>query len=154
MKHLRPVFIVLTLLATIPRADAAEVRGAPTSSTPAAPQRTKVDINTADIPALEAIPEIGTDFANAVVGARPFKSVDELDRILKIGPEKMAALKLKVMASAPKPAPTPPTRSSPDNLAKGAAKPSPINDGKAVDRKEVNQRHDAAERKASKEPGK
>ena len=29
-------------------------------------ERGKIDINTADIPALESVPEIGTNFANAV----------------------------------------------------------------------------------------
>lgn len=72
----------------------------------------KVDINTADIPALEAIPEIGTSSANAVVAARPFKSVYELQPILKISAEGMVALHAKVTASPPKtPSPLAPNRS-------------------------------------------
>src|SRR5262245_19275744 len=62
----------------------------PTNAPPAVAEPTQqVDINTADIPTLEAIPEIGTSFANAVVAARPFKSVYDLKPILKISDEKM-----------------------------------------------------------------
>jgi hypothetical protein len=77
--------------------------GEPAAAPAALPEdQGKVDINTADIPTLEAIPEIGTSFANAVVAARPFKSIYELERILKIGPEKMVELHAKVTVSPPK----------------------------------------------------
>jgi hypothetical protein len=93
---------------------AAEPTGA--SAVEAEPS-SKVDINSADIPALEAIPEIGTRFANAVVAARPFKSVHELQPILKISAERMAALHAKVAA-------LPPKISSP--LATTPAMPQPV----------------------------
>lgn len=97
-----------------------------------------VDINTADIPTLEAVPEIGTSFANAVVAARPFKSVDDLQRVLKLTPEKMAALRLKVTASPlDPPAPTPP-----EPPPKGVSKPSPVKEGKATPRQDVTERYE------------
>jgi hypothetical protein len=114
----------------------------PAPATPPVPpaERGKVDINTADIPALEAIPEIGTNFANAVVAARPFKSVDDLERVLKIGPEKMVSLRDKVTASAVKPA----APKGPDNPAFRGSKPPMVNEGKAIDGKEVGERYDRA----------
>jgi hypothetical protein len=75
------------------RTDATSVIGEPTE---------KIDINTADIPTLEAVPEIGTSFANAVVAARPFKSVYELQPILKISNEAMIRLHAKLVASPAK----------------------------------------------------
>jgi hypothetical protein len=149
MKSLRPLLTVLLLLNIGFRMNGAEQPAGAKAASPAESQKPKVDINTAEIPELEAIPEIGTNFANAVVGARPFRSVDDLDRILKIGPEGMKSLKEKVTASPAKPPTTPPPRTTPDNLGKGATKPTAINDGKAVDRKEVNERHDAAERRGA-----
>jgi hypothetical protein len=89
----------------------------------------KVDINTADIPTLEAVPEIGTNFANAVVANRPFKSVYELQPILKISAEKMVALHAKVTASPPKipsPIANEPSPSTTTPVAgKASAEPAP-----------------------------
>lgn len=86
----------------------------------------KIDINTADIPTLEAIPEIGTSFANAVVAARPFKSVYELQPILKISAEKMVALHAKVTALPPKtPAPLAPQPTAKPSSAQPKATPVP-----------------------------
>lgn len=141
-----PSLIVLALLSI---GSVSQIYGAGQETTPptAAPlpasERGKVDINTAEVSALEAIPEIGTNFANAVVAARPFKSVADLDRVLKIGPEKMNTLSQKVTASPVKPT-GPGTPAGPgtptSNLGTGVSKP--INDGKAVDRKEVSERYD------------
>jgi DNA uptake protein ComE-like DNA-binding protein len=133
----------LLALALLSAVSVTTVCGAETSASAAAPlppsQRAKVDINTADIPALESIPEIGTNFANAVIAARPFKSVDDLDRVLKIGPEKMNSLREKVTASPMKP---PPDRKSENKPTSDESKPSQFNDGKALDRKEVSERYD------------
>lgn len=135
--NLSRLLIAFTLanVGTFPHLNAAAAPAPGTTET------VKVDINTAEIPALEAVPEIGTEFANAVVGARPFKSVDDLDRVLKIGPEKMRVLKQKVTASAVKPSGPPPARSTPDNRST-KAKPSTINDGEAKDRKVTEERYD------------
>jgi hypothetical protein len=138
--NLRSYFLVAALVGAAlgAHATAAETAQPPATSLPKAEQA-KVDINTAEIPALEAIPEIGTDFANAVVGGRPYKSVDDLERVLKIGPEKMAQLRQKVFASAVKPVPRSPAKEGP---RPEGTKPPAINDGVAVDRKEVTERYD------------
>ena len=75
-----------------------ESKPAPAPASAATPgPRAQVDLNTAEIPALEALPEIGTDLANAVVSGRPYKSVDDVARVLKLPPEKLASLRAKVL---------------------------------------------------------
>ncbi len=99
----------------------------------------KVDINTADPAALEALPEIGTNLANAIIAARPFKSVDDLERVSGIGPAKMATLRHKVTASAVKPT----AAAKPDRYSSsGPSKVSPINEGKSTERKSVSEPYD------------
>ena len=155
MNHLRPTLLILAVLTPLGTwLQGAESSTAAPASSHASSERPKVDINTADIPALEAIPEIGTDLANAVVGARPFKSLDEFQRLLKISPDKMKSLRAKVTLSPPRPPVTASQTPTPDNLKKGVTKPSSVNDGKAIHRKEVDQRHDAAEHKAAKSESK
>ncbi len=72
------------------------------SSAAAVETPARVDINNADISSLETIPEIGARFAAAVVAARPFKSVDELQHIIKLSAVHMDALRAKVVALPPK----------------------------------------------------
>ena len=104
-----------------------------------AAQAGKVDINTAEPAALEALPEIGTDLANAIIAARPFKSVDDLERVSGIGPVKMKTLRNKVVASPVKET----TGPKPDRYSsKTASKPAAVNGGEAKDRKEVTARHE------------
>ena len=111
-----------------------------TTAATASSERPKIDLNTAEIPVLESIPEIGTNFANAVVASRPLKSVDDLERILKIGPEKMKTLREKVMVSPVHPV-SPPAKST-DTAVTKDSKPPVVNDGKAIDRKQVSERYD------------
>lgn len=103
----------------------------------------KVDLNTADIPTLEALPEIGTDLANAVVASRPYKSVEDAARALKLPPEKMAALRAKVFVSPPKNYASTPT----DRRNQPTTKPPQTNDGKAISAREVTERYDRAQAK-------
>jgi competence ComEA-like helix-hairpin-helix protein len=73
-----------------------------TSSTPkdrANAKTEKVDINTADLATLESLPGVGTQTARAIVAARPFSSVDDLERVSGIGPAKLADLRDHVTAS-------------------------------------------------------
>jgi hypothetical protein len=122
----------------------AESKPAPANAVPPGP-RAPVDLNTADIPTLEALPEIGTDFANAVVAGRPYKSVDDMARVLKLPPEKMAGLRPKVFVSPP-----PATAATPrDPRNSTPSKPSQTNDGKVISRQEVTERYD---RTQSKDP--
>ena len=83
--------------------------------------KAKLDLNTADVSALEAIPEIGPRFAAAVVAARPFKTADDLQRIVKLSPPHWAALEAKVTALPPQEPPAAPRTRSPASVAAGAS---------------------------------
>jgi hypothetical protein len=117
----------------------------PASAVPNPAPGRPVDLNTADIPTLEAVPEIGTSFANAVVASRPFKSVDELNRILRLSPEKFAEVRRKLTASAVQPtaSPQPDPRTS-------LSKPAAVNEGKAISGQEVTERYDRKTKGAEK----
>jgi len=52
-----------------------------------------VDLNAADAALLEALPGIGPVRARAIVAARPFGAVDELERVPGIGPRTLRALR-------------------------------------------------------------
>jgi competence protein ComEA len=68
--------------------------GSPSTSRPSA--ETKLDLNTAEVKALESEPVIGPDGARAIVAARPFATVDELDRIKGISAERLEQIRAKV----------------------------------------------------------
>ena len=53
----------------------------------------KVNLNTADAAALEELPGIGPAHAKAIIAARPFKSVDELEKVRGVGKSRGDALK-------------------------------------------------------------
>jgi competence protein ComEA len=53
----------------------------------------KVNLNTAELAALEDLPGIGPATAKAIVDGRPWKSVDDLDKIRGLGKARIAALK-------------------------------------------------------------
>ncbi len=55
-----------------------------------------VDINTADQKTIESLPGIGPALAKAIIAGRPYKSVDELNRIKGISKAKLQAIKDKV----------------------------------------------------------
>lgn len=55
-----------------------------------------VDLNTAKSAELEELPGVGPSLAKAIIDARPFKSVDELDRVKGLGAARIAALRNKV----------------------------------------------------------
>jgi competence ComEA-like helix-hairpin-helix protein len=61
----------------------------------------KVNINTADAAALEDLPGIGPAHAKAIIDARPFKSVDDLERVKGLGKSRIDALKDLVTTTGP-----------------------------------------------------
>ena len=66
----------------------------------------KVNLNTAELAELEDLPGIGAATAKAIVAGRPWKSVDELDKIRGLGKARIAALKnLVTFGDEPAPAP-------------------------------------------------
>jgi competence ComEA-like helix-hairpin-helix protein len=61
----------------------------------------KVNLNTADAGALEALPGIGPAHAKAIIAARPFKSVDDLAKVRGVGKSRFDVLKDLVTIEAP-----------------------------------------------------
>lgn len=69
---------------------------------PAAKRATqKVDVNTADAKTLEALPGVGPEIAREIIAARPFKSIDDLERVRGIGPERLEVLRNEVTVTPP-----------------------------------------------------
>jgi competence protein ComEA len=62
-----------------------------------------VDLNTADLAALETLPGIGPALAKSIIAGRPYKSVDELERVKGLGAAKIATLKEHVVVSSSAP---------------------------------------------------
>jgi competence protein ComEA len=99
---------------------------------PAPAPGTPVDLNTADLKTLEALPGVGPTLAKRIMEARPIKSLDELSKVKGMSKTKVAALKDKVTfgpaapaAPAAQPAPAAPAAKA----APAAAKPMPAQEG-------------------------
>lgn len=69
------------------------------NTTSAQARAARIDLNTADRAALESLPGVGPATANAIIAARPFKSVADLKRVDGIGDARFAELKTKVMVT-------------------------------------------------------
>jgi competence protein ComEA len=102
-----------------------------------------VDLNTADLKALEALPGVGPATAKKIIAARPFKSVDDLGKVKGMSKAKMKALKDKVTvaqekAAAPqaKPAPVAPAPAAPPAAAKPTTAKEPATPTKPAAAKE------------------
>lgn len=89
------------------RAGGAEGKGeVEARSAPAAPRaKAPLDINTADIQALEALPGIGPTLAARIVADReahgPFRTAEELRRVAGIGPKRWERIRPLVRSEAP-----------------------------------------------------
>ena len=57
----------------------------------------KLDLNTAPEAALAAVPVIGRDGARAIIAARPFKTINELDRITGFSAERLEQIRAQVV---------------------------------------------------------
>lgn len=53
----------------------------------------KININSAKTEELQNLPGIGPALAAAIISARPFGSIDELARVVGIGPKRLAAIR-------------------------------------------------------------
>jgi competence protein ComEA len=88
---IRPHVTLGSAMADAPKATASKSAKAKSSETKE-PLTGKVDLNTAEVAALEQLPGIGPATAKAIVDGRPWKSVDELDKIKGLGKARIAAL--------------------------------------------------------------
>ena len=77
-------------------ADSTKPRSAETKSKGAT---TRIDLNTADAAALQTLPGVGPATAREIISARPFSSVDELEKVSGIGPARMADIRDRVTVS-------------------------------------------------------
>ena len=92
---------ILFLLAVFP-AYAAERGAKPATAVPTREASAgKVDVNTADLQALQSLPGVGRQIAQAIIDHRPYKTVAELERVPGIGSERLKDLRKHVRASPP-----------------------------------------------------
>lgn len=66
--------------------------------------KSAVDLNTASLKELEALPGIGPVHARAIIEGRPFRSVDDLEKIKGIGKARIEALRGVAVAGVSEPA--------------------------------------------------
>src|SRR4051812_10146380 len=59
----------------------------------------RVDINNAPRETIETLPGVGPKLAQEIIAGRPYKTIDELDRVKGIGPKKLAQLRSRVFVS-------------------------------------------------------
>jgi competence protein ComEA len=81
----------------------------PTASTPgekATARGDKVNLNQATVQELETLPGVGAATAQAIVKARPFKSINDLTNVTGIGESKLATLRPHVTLQSAPPART------------------------------------------------
>jgi competence protein ComEA len=74
--------------------------GPPVEKAPAEPDRSekpkpagRFNINTANAAQLEALPGIGPVIARRIIEGRPYRSVDDLDRVKGIGKERLEVIR-------------------------------------------------------------
>ncbi len=114
-KNLLRLLCALICLMAVPFAAAESSAKSKSAETPKAKSTAKVDVNTADQATLETLPGIGPATARAIIAARPFAKVDDLEKVPGIGPSKMADLREHVRVSHPTAAAT---KKSTDKVAK------------------------------------
>jgi competence protein ComEA len=81
----------------------------PAAEKTAAGPATPVNLNTAGPAELETLPGIGPAHAKAIVEGRPYKSVDDLERVKGLGKARIDAIRSMVTVAGPTLAPTPPS---------------------------------------------
>ena len=59
----------------------------------------RVDINNAPRETIETLPGVGPKLAQEIIAGRPYKTIDELDRVKGIGPKKLEQLRPRVMVA-------------------------------------------------------
>lgn len=91
----------------------------------------KVDVNKATAAELEALPGVGPAIAKAIMADRPYKTVDDLEKVKGLSKAKLAALKDLITSGPPAAVPAAPKAAAPKGGAmekakeKGKAKAAP-----------------------------
>lgn len=62
----------------------------------AADPPTRINVNFASAEILETLPGVGPKLAQEIIKARPFKSIQDLDKVKGIGPAKLAQIRDKI----------------------------------------------------------
>jgi competence ComEA-like helix-hairpin-helix protein len=57
----------------------------------------RIDINNAPRETVETLPGVGPKLAQEIITGRPYKTIDELDKVKGIGPKKLQQLRPRVM---------------------------------------------------------
>lgn len=57
----------------------------------------RIDINNAPRETIETLPGVGPKLAQEIIAGRPYKTIDELDRVKGIGPKKLAQIRPRVL---------------------------------------------------------
>ena len=97
-----PLFRIITIVAFLlgasvtQGADSTKPRSTETKSKGAT---TKIDLNTADAAALQTLPGVGPATAREIIAARPFSSVNDLEKVSGIGPARLADIRDHVTVS-------------------------------------------------------
>ena len=98
-----PARVITSIRSKVHVAEAAAAKSKTKSAGTAAPaaKSGKVNLNTADAAALEELPGVGPAHAKAIIAARPFKSVDDLEHVKGLGKSRIDALRDLVTTDAP-----------------------------------------------------
>ncbi len=139
IEQIRPLVTVSAPAPVQPKAEktqaktAAKVKKAPaTANTTTTAPVGKVDLNRATAEQLETLPGIGAAHARDIIAARPFKSVDDLDRVKGLTKARIDALRDHVTlapataATEPAPAPPPTRPATKPATTKAAATATPV----------------------------
>lgn len=103
------VVLIVAVSSVGPTAAAANApRPSVRTAAPASTETRPLDLNTASLQALEAEPAIGPEGARAIIAARPFATLADLDRVRGISTERLEQIRARVhvASSAGRPAET------------------------------------------------
>src|SRR3954467_7445195 len=59
----------------------------------------RIDINNAPRETIETLPGVGPKLAQEIIAGRPYKTIDELDKVKGIGPKKLQQLRSRVFVT-------------------------------------------------------
>lgn len=63
----------------------------------------RVDINNASKELIETLPGIGPKLAQEIINGRPYRTIEDLDKVKGIGPKKLEQLRLRVLIAPGRP---------------------------------------------------